>query len=50
MESVLNMERGKLCSAIFLDLSKAFGIVDHIIVLRKLSSLGLTFDTAKWFE
>ena len=47
---VLNMERGKLCGAVFLDLSKAFDTVDHTILLRKLSSFGVTSDTAKWFE
>ena len=44
------MERGKLCGAVFLDLSKAFDTVDHTILLRKLSSFGVTSDTAKWFE
>jgi len=49
-EILLNMERGKLCGAVFLDLSKAFDTVDHTILLRKLSSFGATSDTAKWFE
>ena len=40
----------KLCGAVFLDLSKAFDTVDHTIMLRKLSSFGVTSDTAKWFE
>ena len=44
------MERGKLCGAVFLDLSKTFDTVDHTILLRKLSSFGVTSDTAKWFE
>ena len=49
-EILLSMERGKLCGAVFLDLSKAFDTVDHTILLRKLSSFGVTSDTAKWFE
>ena len=49
-EILLNMERGKLCGAVFLDLSKSFDMVDHTILLRKLSSFGVASDTAKWFE
>ena len=49
-EILLNMERGKLYGAVFLDLSKAFDTVDHTILLRKFSSLGVTSATAKWFE
>ena len=44
------MERGKSCGTVFFDLSKAFDTVDHTILLRKLSSFGVTSNTAKWFE
>ena len=49
-EILFNMERVKLCGAVFLDLSKEFDTVDHTIFLRKLSSFGVTSDTAKWLE
>jgi len=36
--------------AIFCDLQKAFDTVDHQILLRKLSNLGVTNVSLKWFE
>ena len=36
------MEQGKLCGAVFIDLTKAFDTVDHQIMLCKLSEIGLS--------
>ena len=44
------MEHGNLCGAVFLDLSKAFDIVDHCFLLAKLSSLGLSPYAVQWFQ
>ena len=49
-EVLLNMEQGKLCGAVFLDLTKAFDTVDHGILLRKLSEIGLCENSLQWFR
>lgn len=49
-EVLLNMEQGKLCGAVFLDLKKAFDTVDHGILLSKLSSIGLSENSLQWFQ
>uniref|UniRef100_A0A3Q3ERT6 Reverse transcriptase domain-containing protein n=1 Tax=Labrus bergylta TaxID=56723 RepID=A0A3Q3ERT6_9LABR len=43
-------ENGKLTGAIFLDLTKAFDIVDHYLLLDKLNSIGVTRNTLLWFN
>ena len=50
VEVLLNMERGKLCGAVFLDLTKAFDTVDHGILLSKLSAIGLSGNSLNWFQ
>ena len=49
-EVLLNMEQGKLCGAVVLDLIKAFDTVDHGILLRKLSEIGLCENSLQWFR
>jgi Reverse transcriptase (RNA-dependent DNA polymerase) len=36
--------------AIFCDLKKAFDTVDHSILLKKLSKIGVNNQSLKWFE
>ena len=43
------MENGEVCGAVFLDLSKAFDTVDHAIILKKLSAIGVSTDDLAWF-
>lgn len=49
-EVLENMEQGNLCGAVFLDLTKAFDTVDHRILLSKLSTIGVSPSSLKWFE
>ena len=49
-EVLLNMEQGKLCGAVFLDLTKAFDTVDHQILLSKLSAYALSGNSLQWFR
>ena len=44
------MDSGKLPLSIFLDLSKAFDILDHSILLNKLNFYGISNTPLKWFQ
>ena len=48
-EVLLNMEKGHICGAVFLDLTKAFDTVDHGILMSKLSSVGVSPSALEWF-
>nr|CAH7718740.1 unnamed protein product [Callosobruchus chinensis] len=46
----LNMDKGEKCVGIFLDLSKAFDLVDHAILLDKLDRYGIRGKPFNWFH
>jgi hypothetical protein len=41
---------GKFCIGVFFDLKKAFDVVSHDILLKKLAKLGIQGVALKWFE
>ena len=48
-EILASMEKGEVCGAVFLDLSKAFDTVDHAVMLKKLSAIGVSTEDIAWF-
>ena len=46
----LSSGNGLLTGAIFIDLSKAFDVVDHYLLLDKLYSIGLQRNALLWFN
>ena len=46
--SALDMR--KHCAVLFVDLSKAFDTVDHQLLLKRLSDIGLDTDACAWFH
>ena len=48
-EILVSMEKAELCGAVFLELSKAFDTIDHAVMLKKLSAIGVSTDDLAWF-
>jgi hypothetical protein len=49
-EWLSNMDKGQLNSVVFLDLAKAFDMVDHEILLSKLQICGVDSMSLNWFK
>ena len=45
-----SFEKNEFALGVFVDLSKAFDIVDHQILLKKLEYYGITGNNLRWFE
>ena len=45
----MDIDRGLVNAAVFLDLKKAFDSVDHDILLRKLQYYGICWTSHQWF-
>ena len=45
-----NVDAGRACAGIFLDLSKAFDCVEHETLLFKLKCLGFKMCLVNWFR
>ena len=46
----VNVDKGLLNGVMFIDLKKAFDIIDHEIILQKLAKYGVDQDALKWFK
>ena len=46
----VNTDNGLLNGVVFIDLTKAFDTIDHEIILRKMSYLGVDQAAIKWFS
>ena len=46
----MHIDNGKIIGAIFFDLKKAFDVIDHEILLRKLAMYGIRGTSSCWFE
>ena len=46
----LNIENKLLTGVAFVDQGKAFDTVDHEVLISKLTSIGCTKESIKWFK
>ena len=44
------LDKGEKSGTIFVDLQKAFDMVDHLILLSKLEYMGITGTELQWFK
>ena len=44
------MDKGLFTGVVMIDLHKAFDIVDHKLLLKKLQVYGLNTNSLKWFQ
>lgn len=44
------LDRRQHCAALFVDLTKAFDLVDHALLLQRLKSIGLGNSALSWFK
>ena len=45
-----SIDKGEYTGTIFVDLQKAFDMVDHLILLSKLEDMGITGTELQWFK
>ena len=49
-EIISAVDEGKYCAALFVNLTKAFDTVDHVLLIRRLSAVGFTYNSCNWFK
>ena len=47
---IKNQQMGRYIASLFLDLSKAFDMLDHKLLLQKMEMLGIRGIALSWFE
>lgn len=49
-EILFNMDRDEVTGLVFIDFKKAFDIIDHELLLKKLSAYGASISTVNWMK